>query len=47
MEDPWREARRGVADGERSNVEVTHAAMAEYYGSLDSIGDALNGEKSW
>ena len=33
-ERPWRDARRGVAPGERSNHEITHAAMAEYYGSL-------------
>ncbi|MBB3410835.1 putative phage-associated protein [Rhizobium sp. BK316] len=33
-ERPWREARRGVAPGDRSNAEITHAAMAEYYGSL-------------
>jgi uncharacterized phage-associated protein len=33
-EDPWREARRGLAPGQRGNAEITHAAMAEYYGSL-------------
>src|SRR5690606_2363190 len=31
-EDPWRDAREGIPDGERGNVEITHAAMAEYYG---------------
>lgn len=45
MEAPWRDARKGIPDGERSNCEITHAAMAEYYGSLDSIGDSFNGEK--
>lgn len=35
-EDPWRNARRdaGLVDGARGAVEITHAAMAEYYGSL-------------
>jgi uncharacterized phage-associated protein len=33
-EAPWREAREGLADGERGNVEITHGAMAEYYSSL-------------
>jgi len=46
MEDPWRNARRGIPDGDRSNQELTHAAMAEYYGSLYSIGDSINGEES-
>ena len=33
-EDPWRNAREGLADGERGNVEITHGAMADYYGNL-------------
>lgn len=33
-EDPWRNARRGMADGERGNVEITLGAMADYYGKL-------------
>jgi uncharacterized phage-associated protein len=33
-ERPWRDARRGVGAGERSNNEISKAAMAEYYGSL-------------
>lgn len=35
-EDPWREARRaaGLGPGDRGDVEVTHAAMVEYYGGL-------------
>lgn len=33
-EAPWKDARKGVPDGERSNREITHAAMAEYYGNL-------------
>ncbi len=33
-ERPWRDAREGLATGERGSVEITHAAMAEYYGSL-------------
>lgn len=34
MEAPWRDARRGVPDGERSNNEITLEAMSEYYSSL-------------
>lgn len=34
MESPWLEARRGLSPGERSNHEITHAAMADYYSSL-------------
>ncbi len=37
MEPPWRNARKGVSDGERSSQLITHAAMAEYYGSLESM----------
>lgn len=33
-EPPWRDARRGLASTERGGNEITHAAMAEYYGSL-------------
>lgn len=33
-EQPWREARAGLAPGERGTKEITHAALAEYYGSL-------------
>jgi hypothetical protein len=34
QEDPWINARRGLAPGEKGEREITHAAMAEYYGSL-------------
>lgn len=33
-EDPWRTARAGLAPTQRSNREITQAAMAEYYGIL-------------
>jgi uncharacterized phage-associated protein len=33
-EAPWRDARVGLEPGERGNREITHEAMAEYYGSL-------------
>ncbi len=33
-EDPWRNARAGLADGESSVAEITQASMAEYYGGL-------------
>ena len=34
QEDPWKNARQGIKPGERSNIEITHASMAEYYSSL-------------
>jgi len=34
QEDPWVEARKGLSAGVRGFQEISHAAMAEYYGSL-------------
>ena len=33
-EDPWKNARGDLFPGQVGNQEITHAAMAEYYGSL-------------
>lgn len=33
-ERPWLDARAGLDPGSRGGREITHAAMAEYYGSL-------------
>lgn len=33
-EAPWRKAREGLRPGERGTQEISHADMAEYYGSL-------------
>jgi len=33
-ETPWREARRGIPDGERGSQIISQASMAEYYSSL-------------
>ena len=33
-EDPWRNARDGLRPGERGSSVISHAALAEYYGSL-------------
>ncbi len=33
-EDPWRNARRGYAPGQRGSREITKEAMLRYYGSL-------------
>jgi uncharacterized phage-associated protein len=33
-EQPWRNARKGLGEGERGQREITKEAMAEYYGSL-------------
>lgn len=38
QEDPWRNARHGVAPGEVCHREITHDAMAEYYSSLPAAG---------
>jgi len=35
QEAPWRDARRGCPAGTACDREITHAAMAEYYGSLE------------
>lgn len=37
-EAPWRDAREGVPETAPSNVEITEAAMAAYYGSLAHDG---------
>lgn len=34
MEDPWRMARKGLADGERGRQEITLGSMEEYYSSI-------------
>ena len=34
QEDPWVKARKGLAPGERGDVEITIDSMYEYYGSL-------------
>ncbi|MEE8452637.1 MAG: type II toxin-antitoxin system antitoxin SocA domain-containing protein [Thermoguttaceae bacterium] len=34
MELPWKEARKGLSANERGTREISHAIMAEYYGSL-------------
>ena len=36
MEDPWRNARKGLGPGERGNNPIRLADMAEYYSSLSS-----------
>ena len=33
-EEPWRQARKGYEPGDICSNEITHASMAEYYGSL-------------
>ena len=34
FESPWREARTGLPENERSSAEISLVSMAEYYGSL-------------
>ena len=34
MEDPWKNSRKGLAPGERSDRIISHANMMEYYSSL-------------
>lgn len=33
-EDPWKQARKGLAPGERGNNEISLASMADYYSGL-------------
>lgn len=33
-EQPWRDARVGIPNGDRGETEISHAAMVEYYASL-------------
>jgi uncharacterized phage-associated protein len=33
-EDPWLDARKGIAPGDRGTQEITHASMMEYYSGL-------------
>lgn len=33
-EKPWRKAREGLSDGDRGNVEITIAALANYYDNI-------------
>jgi uncharacterized phage-associated protein len=40
-EAPWRDARKGLKDGERGAVPISHVAMAEYYGSLPEESSLL------
>jgi uncharacterized phage-associated protein len=42
MESPWIVARQGLKVGERGNVEITLAAMHEYYSSVDLEGKPIN-----
>ena len=35
-EDPWRDARKGLAPGQWGRRTISHAAMGEYYGSLSA-----------
>lgn len=35
-EQPWKQARRGMAEGSRGRSEISCASMAEYYSSLSS-----------
>jgi uncharacterized phage-associated protein len=34
MEDPWKDARKGLSETARGNRVITHEAMANYYSSL-------------
>lgn len=34
LEDPWRMARHGVADGQRGSQVISYESMAEYYSQL-------------
>jgi uncharacterized phage-associated protein len=47
-EGPWRDARRGLPDTTRSSAEITHEAMADFYGALAQSDDAeVVSEMDW
>ncbi|MBB2944426.1 putative phage-associated protein [Actinoplanes lutulentus] len=47
-EAPWADARKGLHPTDRSDIVITHAAMHEYYGSLDAAEEAVPiDELSW
>jgi uncharacterized phage-associated protein len=35
LEMPWKEARKGLAPGDRGKSEITHSSMHEYYSGID------------
>ncbi len=39
LEDPWQQARTGLAPGERGDREITLASLEEYYGGLSPDGE--------
>lgn len=42
MEEPWLEAREGLAPGQRGEVEIKLSTMHEYYSSIDSNHRLVN-----
>jgi uncharacterized phage-associated protein len=44
-EDPWREARVGLAPTERSTNQITREALVFYYGALETSEDAVDVDK--
>ena len=42
MEDPWKEARKGLKPGERGEVEIPLSTMLEYYSGVDVEGQPIN-----
>lgn len=40
-EDPWKNARAGLAPTDRSSTEITHEALSEYYSVVDQADGAL------
>jgi uncharacterized phage-associated protein len=44
-ESPWRDARGGLGPGERSNAEITPAAMFAYYDGLTTANAQIGSEE--
>lgn len=42
MEEPWKEARKGLKPGERGNAEIKLSTMLEYYSAVDLEGQPIN-----
>ncbi|HSX38102.1 MAG TPA: type II toxin-antitoxin system antitoxin SocA domain-containing protein [Chlamydiales bacterium] len=44
LEDPWKEARKGLKPGERGDAEIKLSLMLEYYSAVDLEGQPINNQ---
>jgi hypothetical protein len=43
MEEPWKEARKGLQPGERGKAGIRLSTMHEYYSGVDVDGQPIDG----